>query len=600
MQLLKQYLFFLACVTGFIPAFSQSPVPISENYFRNPLNIPISLAANFGEVRKDHYHMGLDIRTQQKENLPVYAAAEGYVSHVFVNHGGFGKAIYITHPGGYTTVYVHLNKFFDALDSYVKEKQYRDQSWEQDCDIPAGLFPVSKGQFIAWSGNTGASQGPHLHFEIRDTKTGNNLNPLLFNLGVSDRTAPVIYGLYWYDRRYSTYQATPKRILLKKENGEYVAAQKIVKVGSPRISLGVRAEDKTSASSFMFGIYSATLLLDDSLQCRFALNNFSYNDTRYLNACVDYTTWMSKGMAIQHLSRLPGNELPVFTTNDADGVMELKDTLPHQVSIDIKDATGNTSTVHFTLQYDPSLQENLFFTMNGITLPPGKENDVNTENVKLHFSAFSFYDNVNFVLGETAKNAWPYASVMAQLHNYLVPVHDAYKVSLKLANPAWAVYSDKMVMVQQNPRSRSVQKPAMQGQWYTASFKNLGTVQLEIDTTAPVIRPVGWGNGSHVGLNSTLRLRFSDNLGELKQVSATVDGNWLLLTHSFGDYVYEMDDHFPLGEHRLQVTATDVAGNTAVKEYVLVKDNTTINHQLTRKPLKRSGKKKTHGSKGRK
>ncbi|HVW58636.1 MAG TPA: M23 family metallopeptidase, partial [Puia sp.] len=147
-------------------AFPQDPVQTyPQGYFRNPLDIPIKLAANFGELRANHYHMGLDIRTQQKVNLPVMAAADGYVARVVVEPAGFGQAIYIRHPNGYTTLYAHLNKFFPALAAYVSSWQYKTESWQASIDIPAGAFPVKKGQLIAYSGSTGGSQGPHLHFE---------------------------------------------------------------------------------------------------------------------------------------------------------------------------------------------------------------------------------------------------------------------------------------------------------------------------------------------------------------------------------------------------------------------------------------------------
>ncbi len=572
MQLLKKYVFFPVCVLGLVHTFAQQSPVIQKDYFRDPLAIPIELAANFGEVRKDHFHMGLDIRTQQKENLPVYAAADGYVSRISMERYGFGKAIYITHPGGYTTVYVHLNKFYDALDNYVKQKQYKDEQWEQDCTIPPGQFPVAKGQFIAWSGNTGASQGPHLHFEIRDNKTGNNLNPLLFNLGVTDNIDPFIYSLYWYDRRYSTYESGPKPIPIKKVNGGYVTTQQVVKVGSPQISLGIRAEDKVSPSSFLFGIYAAYLNLDNNLQFMFQINNFSYTDTRYLNACVDYSYWMNKGVPIQHLSRLPGNNMPIFVTNKEGGVLTLNDTLPHNVSIDVKDASGNLSTLRFKIQYDPALKQDLFFTMNGIKVLPGKENNLQTDNVRLHFSAFGIYDAVNFVLAESAPGGWPHASVAAQLHNYQVPVHDPYTVSLRLSNAALAVYSNRIVMTLQNPRYKAVQKPVVQGDWYTANFRNLGTVQLVVDTVAPSIQTIGWHNGSKLGSNSSIRLRCNDNLGEIKQFRALLDGKWLLFSHSTNDYIYSMDEHCSLGVHTLQVSVTDIAGNTTVKNFQFTKE----------------------------
>jgi len=290
-----------------------------QHYFRDPLNIPIQLAANFGELRPDHFHMGLDIRTQGRENLPVFAAADGYISHIKIEKYGYGKAIYIKHTNGYTTVYGHLNSFYAKLEQYVKDKQYKEEKWEQDFDLPEDMFPVVKGQFIANSGNTGGSAGPHLHFEIRDTKTGNNLNPLLFGLNVPDDIPPIVYGIYWYDRRYSIYTVQPQLVPLIKKNNSYVSKTEIVKIGSPTIMLGIRMEDMNNVSPFRFGVYYAALYFDDSLLFAHTINNFSYDSTRYVNACMDYSTWMKTQRGIQYLSVLPGNKLNIFSALKTDG-----------------------------------------------------------------------------------------------------------------------------------------------------------------------------------------------------------------------------------------------------------------------------------------
>lgn len=538
-----------------------------QGYFRNPLGIPLQLSANFGEVRKDHFHMGLDIRTQQKENLPVYAAAEGYISRVSIEQGGYGKAIYIQHPAGYVTVYGHLNGFYDALENYLVAKQYQDEQWEQDFSLPAGQFPVKKGQFIARSGNTGASGGPHLHFEIRDSRTGFNLNPLLFGLGVPDNIAPYLQGLYWYDRRYSTYQASPQRIPITKLASGYRTTDEVVRLGSRVVSFGVRAEDKTNNSPFLFGVYEAGIWVDDSLRCYFQLNNFSYNDTRYLNGSIDYKTYSSTGPTIQHLSQLPGNKLSVFTSDADRGVIRFDDTLVHTIRILLKDVAGNASVIQFPARYDSSRQQDLFFTMNSIALPPNQPNEVSGTSVKANFDENAFYDMVPFALGEITPGGWPAASVTAQLHQPTVPVHDNYTVQLALKDKSMLAYEDRLVMQLQNNRYGTVKKAAKTPEgWFQASFRNLGKVQLLADTIPPVIKTIGWESGKAFPNQSVLRIRCSDNLSGVRYFSAHLDGKWLLFTHSTQDYIYRFDEHCPEGEHTLTISVQDIAGNRTVRE----------------------------------
>src|SRR5664279_3203651 len=231
----KSFLFFifplLVCYAKG-QVFPQKNYP--KGYFIYPVDAKIGLAANFGELRPNHYHMGLDCRTDQVQNRPVKASADGYIAHVRIDATGFGRAIYINHPNGLTTLYGHLNKFFPALEKYVKEQQYKLQSWKVYLDIPSGMFPVKKGQFIAYSGNAGGSQGPHCHFEIRDTKTDKVLNTLLFGMPIPDNVPPAIVRLALYDRNKSTYSQSPKLFSLKKIKGGYTTIEPVITVNSDR------------------------------------------------------------------------------------------------------------------------------------------------------------------------------------------------------------------------------------------------------------------------------------------------------------------------------------------------------------------------------
>src|SRR5664279_3746702 len=236
--------FFVFCIYSFPASGQLFP---SEDYpgniFRDPLNIPIRLAANFGELRANHYHMGLDIRTEHRENLPVYAAADGYIYRIKIEPFGFGQAIYILHPEGYLTLYAHLNAFYPALAAWVKQKQYEKERWDLTLDPPAGLFNVKKGQQIANSGNMGGSQGPHLHFEIRTFPNDVNLNPLLFGLPVKDDTPPVIRSLSVYDRNRSFYEQQPFFIPVREKSGRYAISLPELICKTPNPGFGVNGFD---------------------------------------------------------------------------------------------------------------------------------------------------------------------------------------------------------------------------------------------------------------------------------------------------------------------------------------------------------------------
>jgi murein DD-endopeptidase MepM/ murein hydrolase activator NlpD len=357
-----------------------APVTYPQGYFRNPLDFPMSLAANFGELRPNHYHMGLDIRTQHRENQPVHAAADGYVARVEIEPAGFGQAIYIRHPNGYTTVYGHLNQFFPALAAYVHQQQYRLQSWQVDLTLPPGLFPVRKGDFIAYSGNTGGSQGPHLHFEIRRTDGDINLNPLLFGLPVPDRTPPTLLRLAWYDRNEGIYGQSP-HILPQ-------IPRSLLIVPTSRISFALSAFDTQSGSANPNGIYEADLYVDHLPVIGFQMNNISYDDTRNVNAHIDYKTRETGGPFLQQLFFLSGYPPPSIyravvaahpssgggsteaatgsrgsaagsmvdpagQPHAANGVLRLDDGRIHDVRIAVKDTYGNSSELRFRVQYRP-------------------------------------------------------------------------------------------------------------------------------------------------------------------------------------------------------------------------------------------------------
>jgi len=599
------------------------PVTYPQGYFRNPLDFPMSLAANFGELRPNHYHMGLDIRTQHRENQPVHAAADGYVARVEIEPAGFGQAIYIRHPNGYTTVYGHLNQFFPALAAYVHQQQYRLQSWQVDLTLPPGLFPVRKGDFIAYSGNTGGSQGPHLHFEIRRTDGDINLNPLLFGLPVPDRTPPTLLRLAWYDRNEGIYEQSP-HILPKFPT--------LLIVPTSRISFALSAFDTQSGSANPNGIYEADLYVDHLPVIGFQMNNISYDDTRNVNAHIDYKTRETGGPFLQQLFFLSGYPPPSIyravvaahpssggvsteavagSTVDpagqphaANGVLRLDDGRIHDVRIAVKDTYGNSSELRFRVQYRPqpaaaagstttpaapsnaatSLPAAVTTPAAGKKFEPGMIDGLETPDCAFYLGERSLYDSVT--IGTTV-SGYPGSGLslpggVSAVHTIgarWIPLLDPVLVRLRpvpTAQPAidstnWTgidTDTDRIVIVCFDGGQKDVRRPEWQGGWASAHFREFGNFQLVRDTIPPVIVPIGALEGADLGHATRIAFNIKDNMGALRNFRAELDGAWLCFTNDKGlAFIYTFDEHCPPGAHTLKVTVEDVAGNRTVREY---------------------------------
>jgi len=557
-MMMKKFLFLFLFFPAFIFCDAQS---YPQNYFRNPLDIPMQLVANFGEIRANHWHMGLDIRTQHKVNLPVHAAAEGYVARVSIEPGGFGQAIYINHPNGYTTLYGHLNAFFPALAEYVKQKQYEQQSWQVNLILPPDLFVVKKGDFIAWSGSTGASEGPHVHFEIRNTKTENNLNPLLFKFPIADAVPPSLTRLAVYDRNKSTYEQSPQIFALRKNGSQYTVSGNIIRTGSNTISFAIGAVDHLSGSANPNGIYSAKISMDGKPVSEFALDNISYNDTRYINAQLDYPFKSRGGGSLQHISPLPGAQDVVYNLFNSDGLIHLNDAEPHSITIEVKDANGNTSQLQFSLRYDERLQKS-YSPNNNEKLLPNNLNVFERNNFELFTTEKTIYDTITVSYNETSNNSANSVSALFSFLSASIPSHDSVTVRIKPTQIIPPAFRDRVIIKNISGEKTFVVKAEFQKGWYAAKFRQFGTYQAFIDSEPPTV------NAPPTDLSKSSRIVFvpRDNFNTIKSLRAEVDGQWLRCSNDKGKvWIYSFDEHFSKGEHNLKVIVEDEAGNKTTK-----------------------------------
>lgn len=532
-----------------------------KGYFRNPLNVPIELAGNFGELRPNHFHSGIDIKTQQRENLEVHAVADGYVSRVGVSHTGFGNALYITHPNGYTTVYAHLNRFYPQLERYVKQKQYEQESWATSLEIPEGAFPVKKGDFVAWSGNTGGSGGPHLHLEIRNTATEKPLNPLLFGFDVPDKRAPEVYRVALYDRNKSLYEQQPVMLPVKLVNGQYVTTQPVVKIRASEVGVAVQAIDRMSNSANANGIYEVVLLDNDVPSIGFQLDDIGYDETRYLNAHIDYKVKKGGGPYLQLVFALPGNKLDVYHDLKGDGILNLSDGAVHQVKLLVKDAYGNTSTVKFGLQQQAGETSE---KVCANTMYPDSRNIFENNQVEFFLEEQALYDRICFNYLEIPSKNPKALSNTFRLHTALVPVHNTYSPRIKTNRLVPIGLEHKVVMVREGAGGSGVSATMLEDGWYKGSFRDFGDFHLELDTIAPKIGLISSGKGGKIAFS------MSDASG-IKSYRAELDGKWLMFVRRGNVLTYTFDEHCPPGSHTLKLTVTDEVGNSAVQHLKFVR-----------------------------
>lgn len=548
-------------------AHAQPPSRIyPQGYFRNPLNIPISLSGNFGELRPGHYHMGLDIKTMAKQNLPVYAAADGYVARIKIEPAGFGRAIYINHPNGFTTLYAHLNDFVPAIESWVKEQQYKQERWNIFVNLPPGLFPVKKGDLIAYSGNTGGSQGPHLHFEVRRTADDVNLNPLLFGLPLADGARPSLLRLAVYDRGKSTYEQSPRIYPLKRgAEGVYALPGIIASTGN-KVSFAISAYDTHTGSTNPNGIYEARVYHNGTLVSGFRLSEVSYNATRYINANIDYKTRENGGSYFQHLSELPGYVNSIYFKPGGDGVIDISDGAVHDIRITAADTYGNVSELNFRVQHSGAAAAAP--EPAGKTFYPLMIDVYEGSDCEFYIRENCLYDSVHIRESHVASSHPAVVSAVHTIGAAYIPLQDSFLVRIKPSKPLSPEKKQRVVMQRFAGRETDVEKVEWSSDWASAKFRDFGSFQLVVDETPPTITPAGISDGADLTGAARIAFTVSDNLDSFKNFRALLDGKWLRFTNDKGrTFIYRFDEMCLPGEHELQVSVEDEAGNTAVKTY---------------------------------
>lgn len=542
--------------------FSQNQYP--KDYFISPLTIPLQLSGSFGELRGNHFHSGLDFKTQQKTGLNVYAAADGYVSRIKVSTWGYGKALYITHPNGYTTVYGHLLKYSPQIETYVKKMQYAKKSFEVEMFPSSGELKITKGDIIALSGNSGGSGGPHLHFEFRDSKTEKIINPLCFGFDVKipDTKKPSIIGVIAYPLGDSTtVNKSSKPImvnLMLQKDGTYIAS-KILAQG--KIGFGINTYDTWDNNYNKNGIYKVQTFLNGSSFFGYQFETFAFNESRYVNALIDYSRFKRMNQRYQRLFMTTPYPLSIIETKKENGIIDVKPDMNNNYRIEVSDYNGNTTVVSIPIEYDKE------------TLPIGKnikktnyfikaKNDYNyrKDNVSVFVPSNTFYEDF-YVDFDVQDGILIFGEDTIAVHKNITISFDIEKMSKE--------EREKTFIASVNGKKISYNSTFLRGNSLSAKVKTLGKFTLAQDTIAPKIKAVNFTEGKWLSNQSTLELEISDSMSGIKSYNAYLNGKWALIEYDYKTkkIIHYFDDNIVIeGRNDLKVVVTDNIGNSATFE----------------------------------
>lgn len=541
------------------------------NLFVSPLKIPLSLSASFGELRGDHFHSGIDIKTEGVTGKEVLASDDGYVYLLLVSPGGYGRAIFIRHPSGYSTMYGHLSRYKPEIEEYVKSKQYENKSFAVTIYPPEERFRVSKGEVIAYSGNSGASSGPHLHYEIRKTNGEKPVNPLLFNFGIEDNLKPIISRLAVYPGSGSvTINGKNKKVFLNLSgaDGNYYLPENSELAINGTAGFGITSFDYMNNTSSRFGISSIELQIDSMPWFSYQVNEFSFYETRYINAHIDYDASVRNNMDIERTFVLPNDKLSLYKYYMNNGLFDFTDNKSHKVKITAGDGSGNKSILSFNVK--PGAPKNFQAEERKdsslIIMPYGKSNSYNSDGVRIIIPAGALYDTLKFKFSRTAGKGKFFSDIF-HVHDPYTPLQTAFTLSLR-ADSVPPGKESKLVIAQLNNNSISYAGGAFSDGYVKADLLSFGNYAISIDTIPPVISANGLTGESDQSDNKEIRIRITDNFSGIKSYTGFIDGKWALFEYDprYDLLVYKFDpDRITRGtNHKLVLRVTDNRDNSSV------------------------------------
>jgi len=551
---------------------------IPQNYFIPPVDIPIYLSGTFAELRSDHFHSGMDIRTGEEEGLNVYAIADGYVSRIKVTPGGYGKALYITHPNGYVSVYGHLQQYNSILNEYVINQQYLRESYHVDLFPKKDQFFVKQGEVVAISGNTGRSGGPHLHFEIRDEASQKPLNPLLFGFKVTDNTPPVINLVKIYPASINSiinHKSKPAQYFTVHKGHEYSLKNADTLTIGGSAYFGINTYDSFNNGNNKNGVYSIQLFVDSALVYKHTANKFSFDETRYINSFIDYKDFKQKRRYVQKSYIQPNNHLSIYNHEINKGVIKFIEDKVFHVMYVVSDIAGNEASLSFNVlgentENNQSIEKKPE-TLQGELFTYTHKNYFKTDDLVFEVPSRALYDNIQFIYQVSASPENTY-SALHHLHVDYVPLHTWCNLS---------IWPDLLPLKLQDKAliAKVIEDGEFEsagGEWVDGFIKTrireFGNYCIVIDTVSPEIKPLNIRDQKNITHQQTIQIKISDELSGIKNYNGTLNNKWILMEYDLKNdlLIYHFDKNLKQGSNIFKLTVTDEKGNQSNYQAELV------------------------------
>ena len=540
-----------------------------QETFQSPLGIPLDLSGSFGELRSNHFHSGLDFKTSGKEGLPVYAAADGYISRIKISTFGYGKAIYITHPNGYTSVYGHLQKANGTIQDFIKKRHYQEKAYEIEMYLYPTELPVKKGDIIAYSGNTGGSGGPHLHFEFRDTKSEQIINPMHFGFKkiIKDERKPVIQGVVAYPIDSTIVNNSQKPINIsfsKQADGSYLSVK--VKTNG-KVAFGINAYDFCTNGYNKNGLYKVKAYLNGVLQYQYGFDSFAFDESRYINNFIDYERFHEMGQRVQKLFQLNEYPLSVVSGNKKDGIIKVQPNTNYNYKVELYDFHGNKVDLVIPIEF--ALQETKIAKTVQKTpyyIKAKTESIFEKNNVSVYVPENAFYNN--FYMNFDVSND------IVTLHDDSVPVHKNITLTFNDVVGLTEEQLSKTYIATLDGYKLDYNKTYRKGNSFSVKTKTLGKYKLAQDTTPPRIYNVNFVEGKKLTDQKTISVSVTDLHSDIDTYNGYLNGKWILmeydyktkkLTHNLDDKIYVE------GRNDLKIVVTDNLQNSTTFESYFLK-----------------------------